>query len=107
MKGYDIMNMQKLMQEAQKMQAQLQKDQKELEGTIYEGVSSFVKIKINGKYEVLSVNINLPEEETIGADDKEMLEDMFMVAMNEAVKKVEADKEKKMGKYGQGLAGLM
>ena len=36
-----------------------------------------------------------------------MLEDMLMVAMNDAVKKVAADKEKKMGKYGQGLAGLM
>ena len=36
------MNMQKLMQEAQKMQAQLQRDQKELENTVYEGNSSLV-----------------------------------------------------------------
>ena len=36
-----------------------------------------------------------------------MLEDMVMLAMNDAVKKVISDKEKKMGKYGQGLAGLM
>ena len=99
------MNMQKLMQEAQKMQAQLQKDQKELESTIYEGSSSLVNIKINGKYEAVEVNINIDEE--ITSDDKEMLEDMVMLAMNDAVKKVVADKEKKMGKYGQGLAGLM
>ncbi len=101
------MNMQMIMQQAKKMQAQLHKDQEELEKTDYVGSSSLVNVKINGKYEVVSVKINLPEGESIGADDREMLEDMLMVAMNDAVKKVAADKEKKMGKYGQGLAGLM
>lgn len=101
------MNMQMLMQQAKKMQAQLQKDQEELERTEYEGNSSLVNVKINGKYEVLDVKINLPDGEAIEADDRDMLEDMFMVAMNEAIKKVNSDKEKKMGKYGQGLAGLM
>ena len=101
------MNMQMIMQQAKKMQAQLQKDQEELEKTEYEGKSSLVNVKINGKYEVVSVKITLPEEETIDSDDREMLEDMLMVAMNDAVKKVAADKEKKIGKYGQGLAGLM
>jgi len=101
------MNMQMIMQQAKKMQAQLQKDQEELEKTEYEGNSSLVNVKINGKYEVVEVKINLPEGEAIGADDSEMFEDMVMVAMNEAVKKVAQDKEKKLGKYGQGLAGLM
>ena len=101
------MNMQMIMQQAKKMQAQLQKDQEELEKTDYVGSSSLVNVKINGKYEVVSVKINLPEGESIEADDREMLEDMLMVAMNDAVKKVAADKEKKMGKYGQGLTGLM
>ena len=101
------MNMQKLMQQAQQMQAQLMKDQKELEKTEYVGSSSFVSVKINGKHEVLEVKIDLPEGETIEANDKEMLEDMFMVAMNEAIGKLNQDKENKMGKYGQGLAGLM
>lgn len=101
------MNMQMIMQQAKKMQAQLQKDQEELERTEYEGNSSLVNVKINGKFEVLAVKINLPEGESIEADDREMLEDMIMVAFNEAVKKADNDKEKKMGKYGQGLAGLM
>ncbi len=101
------MNMQMIMQQAKKMQAQLQKDQEELERTEYEGTSSLVNVKINGKFEVLAVKINLPEGESIEADDREMLEDMIMVAFNEAVKKADNDKEKKMGKYGQGLAGLM
>jgi len=101
------MNMQMLMQQAKKMQAQLQKDQEELEKTEYEGSSSLINVKINGKFEVLSVKINLPSGEAIEADDREILEDMFTVAMNDAIKKVQSDKEKKMGKYGQGLAGLM
>ncbi len=89
------------------MQAQLQKDQKELEKTIYEGTSSLVSLKINGKYEVTEVKLNLSDNESIESDDREMLEDMIMVAMNDALKKIANDKEKKMGKYGQGLAGLM
>lgn len=101
------MNMQMIMQQAKKMQAQLQKDQEELEKTEYEGNSSLISVRINGKYEVLSVKINLPDGEAIEVDDRELLEDMFMVAMNEALKKVASDKNKKMGKYGQGLAGLM
>ncbi len=89
------------------MQAQLLKDQKELEKTEYIGTSSLVTVKINGKYEVIETKLNLPLDESIEPDDREMLEDMFTIAMNEAVKKVDADKEKKMGKYGNGLAGLM
>ena len=75
-----------------------------MEDTIYEGKSSLVSVKINGKYIVQEVKIESDEE---ALDDVSMLEDMFMLAMNDAVKKIEEDKEKKMGKYGQGLAGLM
>ena len=96
-----------IMQQAKKMQAQLQKDQEELEKKEYTGNSSLVNVKINGKYEVLEVKIDLPVGETLEEDDKEMLEDMIMVEINDAVKKVEEEKEKKMGKYGQGLTGLM
>lgn len=99
------MNMQKLMMEAQRMQAKLQKEQAELESSTYEGTSSLVTVVINGKKEVKSVKINLDDE--ITKDDVEMLEDMIMVAMNDAVKKADTDKEKRLGKYSQGLTGLM
>lgn len=99
------MNMQKLMMEAKKMQAQLQKEQEELESTIYEGSSSLVMVKMNGKHEVVDVKINLSSDEDF--DDVDMLEDMVMLAFNDAVKKIELDKNKKLGKYGQGLTGLM
>ena len=99
------MNMQKLMQEAQRMQAKLLKEQEELEKTTYEGSSSLVNVVVNGKKDVVSVKINL--EDGLEKDDVEMLEDMLLVALNDALKKAEADKEKRMGKYSQGLTGLM
>ena len=99
------MNMQKLMMEAQKMQAKLQKEQSELENSTYEGTSSLVTVVVNGKKEVKSVKLKMDED--ISKDDVEMLEDMIMLAMNDAVKKADTDKEKRLGKYGQGLTGLM
>ena len=87
------MNMQRLMQEAQKMQAQLQKDQKELENSIYEGSSSNVSLKINGKFELVDIKLNLDED--FDKDDVEILEDMIMVALNDAVKKVAKIKRRK------------
>lgn len=99
------MNIQNLMREAQKMQKNLQKTQEELEKTNYEGVSSLVNITLNGNKDVVSVKIKV--DDSFEKEDLEMLEDMILVAFKDAAKKVDADKEKKLGKYGQGLAGLM
>ena len=99
------MNMQALMREAQKMQKNLQKTQEELLNSKYEGTSSLVTIILNGNKDILSIKIN--SDESLEREDIEMLEDMIMVAFKEAAKKVDLDKEKKLGKYGQGLAGLM
>ena len=99
------MNIQNLMREAQKMQKNLQKTQEELLNSKYEGTSSLVTIILNGNKDILSIKIN--SDESLEREDIEMLEDMIMVAFKEAAKKVDLDKEKKLGKYGQGLAGLM
>lgn len=99
------MNIQNLMKQAQKMQKDLQKTQEELANTTYEGTSSLVTITLNGNKDVKSVKIN--SEDALEKEDIEMLEDMIVVAFQEAAKKVDADKEKKLGKYGQGLSGLM
>ena len=99
------MNIQSLMREAQKMQKNLEKTQKELANTKYEGGSSLVTIILDGNKNIVSVKIN--NDDTLEKEDIEMLEDMIFVAFNDAAKKVDADKEKKLGKYGQGLAGLM
>lgn len=99
------MNIQNLMREAQKMQKELQKTQEELSNTVYEGVSSLVKVVVNGNKDVKSVKLSV--DDSFEKDDLEMLEDMIILAFNDAFKKVDADKEKKLGKYGQGLSGLM
>ena len=98
------MNIQNLMREAQKMQKNLEKTQSELTNTEYEGSSSCVKVILNGNKDVKSVKIDSNE---FSIDDLELLEDMIMMAFKDAFKKVDADKEKKLGKYGKGLAGLM
>jgi len=99
------MNMQALMREAQKMQKELQKTQIELESKTYEGSSSLVNVVVNGKKELVSIKVNA--EDTIEKDEIELLEDMILVAVNDALKKADEDKNKKLSKYGQGLTGLM
>ena len=98
------MNMQKLMMEAQKMQKKLQNEQKELENTTYEGNSSLVKIVINGKKVVKSVKIDIEDE--ISSDDIEMLEDMIVAALNEALGKVDAASAAAMSRFGGGMPGM-
>ena len=100
------MNLQNLMREAQKMQKDLEKTQKELANNEYEGVSSFVKVVLNGNKDMKSIKIDFSDELS-GKEDMEMLEDLILVAFNEASKKVDSDKNKKLGKYGSGLSGLM
>lgn len=99
------MNMQALMREAQKMQKELTKTQEELEKNTYEGSSSLVNVVVNGKKELVSIKINA--EDSLEKDEIELLEDMILVAINDALKKADDDKNKKLSKYGQGLTGLM
>ena len=99
------MNIQSLMREAQKMQKNLENTQEELKNTTYERTSSLVSVVLNGNKDIVSVKIK--SDDALEKDDLEMLEDMIIVAFKEASKKVDSDKEKKLGKYGQGLAGLM
>ena len=70
--------------------------QKEIESSTYEGNSSLVHVVLNGKKEVVSININI--EEDLSSLDKEMLEDMIMLAFNDACRKAEADKEVKLNR---------
>ena len=97
------MNMQALMKQAQNLQKDMLKVQEEIEKTEFIGESSFVKIKVNGKKEILSVTIERKDE--LEKEDLEILEDMIMIATNNALKKVDELKEQKMSKFGN-LPGL-
>ena len=88
------MNIQALMRQAQTLQRDMQKQEEEIEKTTFEGESALVKVKVNGKKEILSVVIE--NKESLEKDDLEILEDMIMVAINNAFKKVDDLREKKM-----------
>ena len=97
------MDIQKLMEQAQAMQQNLGKIQEELNATIYEGVSGSdegVKVKVNGANEVQEVLIS---EELMNPDDREMLQDMIIIAVNNAVEKAAADREDKLGVMASGM----
>ncbi len=97
------MNIQAMMREAQKLQKEMMKEKEEIDATIYEGESSFVKVKVNGKKEIVEIKI---DQESMDKEDIEMLQDILQVAINDAMKKIDADTEKKMGKYTKGMPGL-
>ncbi len=97
------MNMQNLMAQAQKMQRDITKKKEEIDNTVYTGTSEWVKVEINGKKELLKLEITYTN--TIDAEDKDMLEDMLKIALNDAFKKVDKDLEDKMGAYSS-LGGL-
>ena len=97
------MNMQAIMRQAQNLQKDMMKAKEEIDNTIFEGESSFVSVKVNGKKELLDIKI---DNESIEADEIEMLQDMILVAINQAFKKVDEFTEQKMAKYGNMMPGL-
>ncbi len=98
------MNIQNLMAQAQKMQKEITKKKEEIDNSIFEGNSEWLKVEMNGKKEVVKVTLTF--EGTIENDDKEILEDMVKIAVNDAVKKIEQEVENKMGAYGSSINGL-
>ena len=97
------MNIQAMMKQAQQLQKKMLAEKKEIEGKIFEGRSSLVTVTMSGDMCVKNVSINMDE---LSLDDKEMLEDMVMLAVNDAIGKINKETESKMGKYTQGIPGL-
>ena len=97
-------NMNNLMKQAQKMQKQMEEATKELEEKTYEATAGggVVKVVVNGKKEVQSIEL---DEEVVDKDDIEMLQDLIIAAVNEALRTQEEDSNKAMGKITGGLGG--
>ena len=99
-------NMNQLMKQAQKMQKQMEETTKALEESTYEATAGggVVKVVVSGKKEVVSVHL---EEEVVDPDDVEMLEDLIVAAMNEAMKMADDANGEVMSKMtgGLGLGG--
>ena len=87
------MNMQALMQQAQKMQREMEKAQKDLEAKEFEIISAGggIKVIITGKKLIKNIEI---DEDIIDPEEKEMLQDMIVVAINEAISKVISEEQK-------------
>lgn len=97
------MNLQAMMKQAQKLQKDMMSAKDEIDKTIFVGKSSFVTIEMNGKKELLNVKIECDELEQ---DDIEALQDMILVATNDAAHQVDKMTEEKLGKYTQGMPGM-
>jgi len=91
------------MAQAQKMQKDIQKKQEEIYKMKFTGESEWVIVTLNGDKSLDNVNIKNKSE--MDAEDLECLEDMLKIAYNDALKKVDAEIEKKMGMYSK-LGGL-
>lgn len=100
-----MMNIQALMKQAQAMQKNLMDSKKKIEEMTFEGTSELVTVKMNGKREILSVKIK--EDTHLEQDDFEILEDMVMIAVNNALKKVEQEINSKLGSQAGALGGLL
>jgi len=95
-------NMQGMMKKMQKMQKEMMQAQEELNAKEFEGTAGggMVTITLNGQREVLGVKL---DPSVVDPEDVEMLEDLIVVATNEALKKVEETTASTMGKFTQGL----
>ena len=97
------MNMNNIMAQAQKMQKDIEKKQKEIKSTYFIGESEWVEITLKGDKTVEKINIK--NKNTMDEEDLECLEDMIKIAINDAHNKINAEIEKKMGMYSK-LGGL-
>lgn len=95
-------NMNGLMKQAQKMQQDMQKMQEELENKEVESSvgGGAVTVKVNGKKEIVNITI---KPEVVDPDDIEMLEDLVLSAVNEALRNVDELQSSQMNKITGGL----
>ena len=99
-------NMANLMKQAQKMQRQMEEQAKELETKQFTATAGggAVKVTVSGKREVLGVEL---QEEVVDPEDIEMLQDLVVAAVNEALRQVDEANSSVMNKLTGGIGGGM
>ncbi len=99
------MKMDKLLKQAQRMQAQMALAQEELEKTIIEGAAGggMVKATVNGHGDVVSVSIS---KEVVNPEEVEMLEDLVLSALKDAIAKSKEAANNKMNSVTGGMGGF-
>jgi len=104
MGGFGGMNINSLMKEAKKMQADLEKTQQELSVKEFEASAggNAVSVKVNGQKQILDLKL---QKEVVDPDDIEMLQDLIITCLNQAFKQVDDAQSASMGKYN--IPGIM
>ena len=97
-------NMNNLMKQAQRMQRQMEESQRELEEKVFTGKAGggAVEVSVKGNKQVVSVKL---AQDAVDPDDVEMLEDLVLTAVNEAIQKAEDMMQE--GMQGFNIPGLM
>lgn len=104
MGGFGGMNINNLMKEAKKMQADMEKSQEELATKEFDATAGggAISVKVAGDKTVKEIKI---QKDVVDPDDVEMLEDLILTCVNEALRKVDSAQSAQMGKYN--IPGLM
>ena len=104
MGGFGGMNINNLMKEAKKMQADMQKTQEELASKEFEASAGggAINVKVTGEKVIKEIKIN---KDVVDPDDVEMLEDLILTCVNEALRKVDSAQNEEFGKFN--IPGLM
>lgn len=104
MGGFGGLNINSLMKEAKKMQADMEKSQEELASKEFDATAGggAVSVKVSGQKLLKEIKLN---KEVVDPEDVEMLEDLILTCVNEALKKVDQAQAEQMGKYN--IPGLM
>jgi len=96
------MNIQAMMQQARKLQKDLEKTTAEIESTTFKYENDNILVEALGNNIITKVQVKNDDI----LEDKEMLEDIMLVAINDVLDQIKKEKDRKLGKYTNGLGGL-
>lgn len=98
-------NMNQIMKQAQRLQKQMEEAQNEAQNFFGEAEvgGGMVKVKINADHQIENLEI---KEEVVDPDDVEMLQDLIIAAVNEAIRQLDEKTETHMSKLTSGIGGL-
>ena len=104
MGGFGGMNINQLMKEAKKMQADMEKSQEELSSKEFEATAGggAVFVKVSGDKTIKEIKL---QKDVVDPDDVEMLQDLILTCVNEALRKVDSAQAAQLGKFN--IPGLM
>ena len=102
--GFGGMNINQLMKQAKKMQEDIEKTQEEMQSKDFEATAGggAIKVLVSGAKEIKKIEIN---KDVVDPDDVEMLQDLILTCVNEAMRKVDSAQSAQFGKYN--IPGLM